>query len=266
MMRWLLLGGLVALGSLATGCSAGNADAAAPVWDAKALPSGPVGAQIAYGHDIIVDTQKAMPANVKAGMSCEACHVNGGTQARAGSLVGTYATFPQWNKRSKRVIALQDRIAECFLYSMNGTPPAYSSKQMVAIVSYIAWLSRGTPTFSTPAPGVSFVVKVPSTPPNIVHGAKLYATQCSACHQIDGGGIAGAFPPLWGPKSFNNGAGMAHPDRMTGFIMYDMPQNAPGTLSLADSYDIAGFILSHPRPKFDGKRAIAFPPQAASTF
>jgi hypothetical protein len=48
--------------------------------------------------------------------------VNGGTVARGGTFVGTYARFPQWNKRSKRVIALQDRLAECFLYSMNGTP------------------------------------------------------------------------------------------------------------------------------------------------
>ena len=32
-----------------------------------------------------------------------------------------YGRFPQWNSRAHRVIALQDRIAECFLYSMNGT-------------------------------------------------------------------------------------------------------------------------------------------------
>jgi thiosulfate dehydrogenase len=265
-MRWIVLVGLVALGALSAGCARGNADAAAPVWNPHALPSGPVGAQITYGHDIIVDTQKAMPANVKAGMSCEACHINAGMQARGGSFVGTYATFPQWNKRSKRVIALQDRIAECFLYSMNGTPPAYRSKQMIAIVSYIAWLSRGTATFSSPNPDTSFVVKLPGSAPDLARGARLYTTQCSACHQAGGGGVAGAFPPLWGPTSFNNGAGMAKADRMTGFVMYNMPQNAPGTLSLADAYDIAGFVLSHARPTFDPKRAIAFPPQAASTF
>ncbi len=65
-----------------------------------------------------------------------------------------------------------------------------------------------------------------------------------------GRAISGTFPPLWGPHSFNNGAGMAHIDRMTGFIRYNMPQNAPGTLSLAQAYDVAAFVLSHPRPHF----------------
>ena len=256
MVRVALLAGIVALAALIP----------AQAGTSQAVPLGPVGAQIAYGRRIITDTQKMMPGNVRAGMSCEACHLAAGTQARGGMLVGTYAYFPQWNKRSKRVIALQDRIAECFLYSMNGTPPAYSSKQMVAIVAYIAWLSRGTPTFSTPSPSTRFAVKLPTAPPNVAHGAKIYATQCSACHQASGAGIPGAFPPLWGAKSFNNGAGMAKIDRMTGFVMYNMPQNAPGSLSLADAYDVAGFVLSHQRPKFNAARAIAFPPQAAETF
>jgi thiosulfate dehydrogenase len=267
-MRNVFLAGIVALCALSAGCAIGDS-ASAPasqVWNPQALPSGPVGAQIAYGRQIIVDTQKAMPANVVAKMSCAACHLNAGTQARGGSLIGTYASFPQWNKRAKRVIALQDRIAECFLYSMNGTPPAYNSKQMIAVVAYIAWLSRGTSTWSTPAPGKGFIVALPGSPPDLARGSKLYATQCSACHQSGGGGIAGTFPPLWGASSFNNGAGMAHLDRMTGFVMYNMPQNAPGSLPLADAYDIAGFVLSHPRPRFAGKRAIAFPAQPASTF
>ena len=85
-----------------------------------------------------------MPKNVRVRMNCAACHLGGGTIARGGSFVGTYSQFPQWNKRSHRVIALQDRLAECFLYSMNGTPPAYQSKEMIALVAYISWLSRGT--------------------------------------------------------------------------------------------------------------------------
>ena len=263
-LPWALLA-VVAVYALSA-CGWGASTSPAAIWEPSALPAGPVGAQIAYGRQILVDTQKEMPHNVTAGMSCTACHLAGGTQARGGSLVGTYAAFPQFNKRSRRVITLQDRIAECFLYSMNGTPPAYSSKQMIAIVAYIAWLSRGTPTFSTPKPGVTFVVALPSSPPDTARGAKLYAQRCSACHQSSGAGIAGAFPPLWGPASFNDGAGMAHLDLMTGFVMYNMPQNAPNTLSFADAYDISGFVLSHARPHFDGKRAIGFPPQAAAAF
>jgi thiosulfate dehydrogenase len=116
-----------------------------PLYDPKALPTGPVGQSIQYGYALIVKTHRLMKGYVRADMEWAACHINAGMQPRGGSFVGVYSRFPQWNKRAHRVIALQDRIAECFLYSMNGKPPAYNSKPMIAIVSYIAWLSRGTP-------------------------------------------------------------------------------------------------------------------------
>ena len=43
---------------------------------------------------------------------------------------------------------------------------------------------------------------------------------------------------------------MAHLDRMTGFVHYNMPKGAPGSLSLEEAYDVSAFVLSHPRPKF----------------
>jgi thiosulfate dehydrogenase len=207
-----------------------------------------------------------MKGYVRAKLDCSACHLAGGTQARGGSFVGTYAYFPQWNKRSHRVIALQDRLAECFLYSMNGRPPAFASKEMVALVAYIAWLSRGTPSFSTPAPEKGFIEPLPSASPNVAHGATLYAQQCAVCHQASGAGIAGAFPPLWGAGSFNNGAGMAHIDRMTGFVMHNMPQNAPGSLTLQDSYDVSAYVLSQSRPKFDPTALVQSSPLPADYF
>ena len=133
-----------------TGCSSGVQGSSA--YDARELPSGPVGQSIAYGRTIVVDTQTTMKGYVGAKMSCAACHLAGGTQPKGGSFVGIYGAFPQWNRRAHRVIALQDRIAECFLYSMNGRPPAYDSKAMIAVVAYIAWLSRGTPA-GPPASG-----------------------------------------------------------------------------------------------------------------
>lgn len=187
-------------------------------------------------------------------------------ETKGGSFVGTDAYFPQYNKRSHRVITLHDRLAECFLYSMNGRPPNMASKEMVALVAYIAWLSRGTPEFSTPAPANRFIEPLPSASPNVAHGGTLYAQQCSVCHQSNGAGLAGAFPPLWGPDSFNNGAGMAHVDRMTGFVMHNMPQNAPGSLSLEDSYDVSAFVLSHDRPKFDASALVESSPLPASYY
>src|SRR5271155_5751622 len=153
------------------------ATAATLVYDPSALPSGDVGASIRYGREIVTNTQVVMKGYVRAKLDCAACHIAGGTQAKGGSFVGTYAYFPQWNKRAHRVIALQDRLAECFLYSMNGRPPAYASKEMVALVAYIAWLSRGTPVFSTPAPAKGFIEPLPSASPNVTHGSAVYTQQ-----------------------------------------------------------------------------------------
>lgn len=236
------------------------------VYDPQALPSGPVGASIRYGHDIIVDTHRLMKGFVRADMSCAACHVDGGTKPRGGSFVGTYARFPQWNKRSRRVITLQDRLAECFLYSMNGKPPAYTSKAMIAMVAYVAWLSRGTPTGAAQAKSDRYVEPLPRRPANVPRGLVVYTKNCETCHRANGAGISGAFPPLWGPASFNDGAGMAHIDRMTGFVRYNMPQNAPGTLSLDDAYDVAAFVLSHKRPHFSRRTVIETPPRPAGFF
>jgi len=258
---------VLAAAALLASC-ARPATAAAPesVYDVSSLPPGPLGDSIRLGHDIINDPHKYLPKNVVADMSCAACHLGVGTVPHGGSFVGTYARFPQWNKRASRVIALQDRLAECFLYSMNGTPPAYNSKEMVAMVAYIAYLSRDVPTGKEQTSDDRFIVPLPSASPNLAHGGEIYSKSCQACHQANGAGIHGTFPPLWGATAFNNGAGMAHIDRMTGFVLYNMPQNAPGTLSLQDAYDVSAWVLAHEQPKFDKDRIITAPPEPASYF
>lgn len=253
--------------ALTAACASGTKPAdSTKLYDAAALPTGQLGASIKLGHDILVDTKKYLPHNVTVDMSCAQCHIGAGTVKRGGSFVGTYARFPQWNKRAKRMIMLQDRLAECFLYSMNGTPPAYNSKEMIALSAYIAYLSRDVPTGAPVAQDDRFVVPLPSASPDIKRGQTLYGQKCSACHQANGEGVSGMFPPLWGPKSFNNGAGMAHIDRMAGFVRFNMPQGAAGSLSLQDAYDIAGWVLTHDRPKFNGARLIQASPQPASYF
>ncbi|HEY3675786.1 MAG TPA: c-type cytochrome [Candidatus Tumulicola sp.] len=237
-----------------------------PAYDPGALPHGSLGASIAYGHAIVVDTRHEMPGFARARMSCEACHLDAGTKSRGGSFIGTYARFPQWNERSKRVIALQDRLAECFLYSMNGHPPAYDSKAMIALVAYIAWLSRDVPTGS-PLPATDRPVEPPQhRTPNLERGGALYAARCEQCHQSNGNGVGEAFPPLWGANSFNSGAGMARLDQMTGFVKYNMPVGKPGSLSLEDAYDVSAFVLHHSRPRFDGSAVVRQTPRAASFF
>lgn len=227
------------------------------------FPPGPQGQLIAYGHDLIAQTPKYMSANISARMSCAACHPNAGRTPHEGSLLGIYVKFPQWNKRAGRFIALQDRIAECFLYSMNGKPPAYYSKEMVAITAYIAFLSRGARVnegFAGQEPR-----KLRAGPPNAANGARIYAARCMSCHGANGNGSL-TDPPLWGSGSFNDKAGMSRMDRIAPFVRAAMPQNAPATLTDQEATDVAAFILTRPRPHFDRSKLVAFPPVKASYF
>jgi thiosulfate dehydrogenase len=256
---------VASLALVLAGCAGGAARNAA-LYDPRALPAGPAGESIAYGYALIVRTHHLMKTYVRADLNCADCHVAAGTQPRGGSFVGVYGRFPQWNKRARRVIALQDRIAECFLYSMNGRPPAYNSKAMIAIVAYIAWLSRGTPVGAKQPESDRYLEPLPSTPPDRKDGATIFVARCARCHGLDGQGLPQIYPPLWGARSFNDGAGMAHLDRMTGFVRYNMPQDAPGSLSLAQAYDVAAFVLRHSRPHFRKNALVLARPLPAGYF
>jgi thiosulfate dehydrogenase len=250
-----------------SGCANNPAasQAATAIYDEKALPPGAPGEAIRYGRELILNTRAHMRGYVVANMDCAACHVAAGTQPKGGSFVGIYGQFPQWNTRAHRMIALQDRLAECFLYSMNGKPPAYNSREMVAMVAYIAYLSRGTRVGATPDPAVKLTKFAPPAPASASRGAVLYSQRCAACHGASGAG-GPTFPPLWGETSFNSGAGMHRLWTMAAFVRSNMPQNAPGTLSAQQAYDVSAYVLSHTRPRFQGPRPVTFPPRPAKYF
>ncbi len=59
------------------------------------------------------------------------------------------------------------------------------------------------------------------------------------------------FPPLWGPNSFNDGAGMNGIPKMAAFVQHNMPQNRKGVLSAQDAWDVSAFVHAHARPVFN---------------
>jgi thiosulfate dehydrogenase len=241
------------------------AEANDPAFVPAPMPTGSAGALITYGKQIIQDPHKYVPKYVVAKLSCEACHNNAGTKAHAGSLVGSYARFPAWSPRSKRFIALQDRLAECFFYSMNGTTPPYDSREMIAMTAYIAYLSRGS-VVGKGAPDQGLVMFNTPHPPSVTRGAMIYKASCQACHAANGSGN-GAFPPLWGSTSFNAGAGMHRITTMAAFVRYNMPYGAPAnTLTQQQAYDVSAYVLSHPRAVFHAQRVVAFPPRKAGFY
>jgi thiosulfate dehydrogenase len=89
-------------------------------------------------------------------------------------------------------------------------------------------------------------------------GAQIYAQTCAACHGPDGlgqraqNGAGYQFPPLWGPDSFNNGAGMSRLLTAAAYAMHNMPIGATfdaPVLSDEDAYDVGAYIISQNRPQ-----------------
>lgn len=225
------------------------------------LPANPEQADaIKLGYNIIVDTPKYAPQYVSSGMSCSNCHLNAGQRDKGFPLVGIAAVFPSYSSRNGRLISLEDRVRACFARSENGKAPPYDSKELMAVAAYITWISDGQPVGQNPPWRHQNVIpkdkQIPTNQIDKTMGQQLYAQQCAACHGADGQGVQ-ITPtlkpgPLWGPRSYNDGAGLAKVQTFAGFIRYAMPYSNPGSLTDEQAQDIAAFVDSQPRPHFQG--------------
>ncbi|HEY3177602.1 MAG TPA: c-type cytochrome [Casimicrobiaceae bacterium] len=225
---------------------------------ATAIPTGPLGESVRYGQSLVTSTRSLAPAFVGNGLTCTNCHLDGGRVAYAAPFAGLSGVFPEYRARRGGVESLAERINDCFMRSMNGKPLPYDSREMIALLSYIAWLSEGVPT-GVEVQGRGFKEIAAPSPPNPGRGETLYAAKCVACHGADGQGLRGAgnayaFPPLWGTQSFNTGAGMARVSVAAAFVQAKMPLGNAGTLSDQDAYDIAAYFTSKPRPEFAARK------------
>jgi thiosulfate dehydrogenase len=221
----------------------------------QTMPDGPLGDAVKQGLSIMNATKAALPANVGNGLNCSSCHLNAGTVPHASPFVGLWGVFPAYETRSASVETLADRINDCFRRSMNGKALDVDSMPMRSMLAYIAWLSTGVPT-GTSVEGRGFrAVAAQARAPDAGRGATLFEQKCAACHGQDGGGMRNAgggysMPPVWGPDSFNAGAGMTRVEIAAAFIKAKMPLGRGGSLSDQDAWDIAALISGAPRPAF----------------
>jgi thiosulfate dehydrogenase len=173
-------------------------------------------------------------------------------------LTGVWGQFPQYRGREGEVTMLEVRINGCMERSMNGRALPPESREMKAFLVYSKWVSTGIPDGAKLIGSGSLSIKDPDRTADVRHGADVYAQSCAACHGRDGQGLkAGSgngyqFPPLWGPDSYNNGAGMARLLTAAAFVRHNMPFGTTYTapiLSDGDAYDVAGFMNSGARPQ-----------------
>lgn len=174
--------------------------------------------------------------------------------------VGTTATFPQYRAREDDISTVEERVNGCMERSMNGKPLPLSSREMKAFSAYIAFLSQGVPVGGTVKGASTLQMKMPNRRADPEAGRGVYAAKCASCHGAEGLGLRAGkpgdaqgytFPPLWGPDSFNTGAGMNRLALATRFVKANMPLGASHDatqLSDDESYDVVAFMLSQPRP------------------
>ena len=226
--------------------------AAAPATPAVAnLPEGALGASILRGKALMTATRDSLPKHVGNNLRCTSCHLDEGVRANAIPFTGVYSRFPQYRTRNGRVNVIEDRINDCFERSMNGVGIPFDSREMRDIVAYMAFVSTGiAPPGVVPGQGVKALA--PPVPGDTVFGKDVYAKNCTRCHGLSGEGTAIA-PPVWGPKSYTIGAGMARVRTAAAFIRTNMPYDKPESLTDAQAADVAAYINSRPRPDFRGK-------------
>lgn len=215
--------------------------------DVSAIPSGAEGESILLGMRIFTETPKYASAYVGAQLSCGDCHLQGGTMSYGIALVGVPNWFPQFSARSKRDISLEDRIQECVTRSENGTPLPHGGTEMTALIAYMTWLSNE----SRAQPPTRGLAPIPDLKGDPVRGAATYKEKCSTCHGEDGAGVPGILPALWGPGAYNDGAGMNQVKKMAAFVLRNMPQSAPGSLTPQQAYDVSAFVASKPHSHYN---------------
>jgi thiosulfate dehydrogenase len=215
------------------------------------VPATEEGNAIRYGYEIVVNTQQHVKDYLGNALSCRNCHLDAGRVPHAGPFVGVYPALPEYRARNAKMTTIEMRINDCFERSMNGKKLPSDSLEMDAVIAYMAWLSQGIPV-GTRIPERGFPRIKSSRRADPLNGRQLYVGKCAVCHGAEGQGTATA-PPVWGPGSYNQGAGMARLSIAASFIKRNMPLGQGGTLSDDEAWDLAAFINSRPRPEFAGR-------------
>ncbi|WP_372963900.1 c-type cytochrome [Marinobacter sp.] len=209
---------------------------------------------IRKGYSLFTNTQQLRGKNVFNNMNCSSCHLGEGRMPFSAPVWPAAVTLPDYRGKNGHVNNLEERIAGCFTYSMNGKPLEYGSDNMLALAAYHQWLATGVEMYpKKPIYGRGF--PAPERPKELSYerGAQLYKDNCSVCHGEDGSGLRvdgqTVFPAPWGDMSNNWGAGIVRLFTAAGFIKNNMPLGQPNSLSDQDAWDIAFFMDSQERPQ-----------------
>ncbi|MEO5595213.1 MAG: c-type cytochrome [Chitinophagaceae bacterium] len=231
--------------------------------DLKNLGNDSTAQLIRYGKELIASTAKYLGPRgtviaISNGMNCQNCHIEAGAKPYGNCLSAVASTYPVFKPRSGIKESVEFRINDCLQRSLNGEAIDSLSKEMRAMVAYLLWLGKDVPKGNKPAGAgvqeLSFIKRAADRE----KGKTLYESQCSRCHGANGEGQLNfdsteyAYPPLWGPHSYNTSAGLYRISRLAAYAKDNMPfgtaTHENPQLSDENAWDVAAFINSQPRP------------------
>lgn len=242
-----------------------HADTSLIAWkppDISQIPSTDEGALIRYGRELIVHTASYFGPKGKIslranGLNCQNCHLYAGTKLFGNNFSLVSTSYPKFRNRSGMVESIFDRVNGCMVRSMNGSPLDTQSREMKAIVAYMNWIGTGVQAnkipFGSSMENISWLQRAADP----VRGQIIFEANCAKCHGKNGQGALNndsteyIFPPLWGPHSYNTGAGMYLISKLANFVKYNMPFGASHRfplLSDEQAWDVAAFVNSKPHP------------------
>lgn len=233
--------------------------------DAQYAPANDTGDLIRYGHELVANTAaylgpKGSVAKITNGMNCQNCHLDAGNRVWGNNYGAVASTYPKFRERSGTGEDIYKRVSDCMERSLNGKSMPSDSREMQAIMLYVNWLGREVPKNEIPKGSGIFALPLLDRAADPARGKQVYAAKCATCHAPEGQGLLAAdgktytYPPLWGPHSYNIGAGLYRLSRFAGYVKYNMPFGATyqnPQLSDEECWDVAAFVNSRPRPDMD---------------
>jgi thiosulfate dehydrogenase len=238
--------------------------------DTSTIPHNATGDMIRYGRELLVNFPYYLGPKGSVGsfggngLGCQNCHLEAGTRPFGLNYFSAHARYPQYRAREGKILTLGDRINNCIERPLNGKSMPLDSKEMVAMLAYMQWLSTGVPVGKRVHGDNLKGIALLDRPADPGKGRIVYEKHCQRCHGDDGqgvikeDGIAYVYPPLWGPLSYQPGSSMHRLIKSAQFIKYNMPNDIASwdkpVLTDEEAMDVAAYVNDdkmHTRPQPD---------------
>ncbi len=229
----------------------------------KGMPKGINAQFVVKGCNEVTDTGRYVSPLLRiwsTGMKCSSCHINSGNMPYAGDLGQAAVLMPTMMTDRNKPTRFDRRVLRCYARSMNWFDLGTESPVLPYVRIYSNWLAQKDGLqigVLYPGRGMPRLYDTLGQGSSILAGEKIYKTVCSGCHGKNGWGGVGKIykgyepPPLAGPYSYNNAAGLAKRDRLAGFIYFNMPPGASHqrhALTVQQALDVAAYLTAQGRP------------------